>query len=219
MGRSWPKDAATQDHCGNGAHFNCSVWDASGTTNLFADPGRPDGFSDFGRHWVAGLLKNADAMTALVCPTVNCYRRLHGPWAPKRFAWGVDDRHATFRVKNMGDPALTWVENRVPSGLANPYLALAANIAAGLDGVLNRLEPPPPGGLEGGPRVLADLEDSLKALEASSVMREALGPDFVEYFCCLKREGEIKQLPKSDMAVEDDVEAFQEEVLMYGRLM
>jgi glutamine synthetase len=225
MGRTWPKDSVTRDHCGNGAHFNCSIWDAAGSTNLFVDTSKDDGVSDFLRHWVAGLLKNADAITALLNPTVNCYRRLHGPWAPSHAAWGIDDRYATFRVKNFGggsSSALTWLENRLPSGLANPYLALAANIAAGLDGVLNKLELPTAasgGGHEKGPRILSDLEESLKALEASTVMRAALGDEFVDYFCCLKREGDIKQLPKSDIAIEDDVEAFKEEVELYGRLM
>ena len=107
----------------------------------------------------------------------------------------------------------------MPSGLVNPYISLAANIAAGLDGVMNRLELPAAGRHEGSPRILSDLEEALKALEASQVMKDALGADFVEYYCCLKREGDIKQLPKSDVRVEDDVEAFKEEVEMYGRLM
>ena len=219
MARPWPKDAVTRDQCGNGAHFNCSVWDATATRNLFSDPTHGDGVSAFARHWVAGLLRNADAMTALLCPTVNCYRRLHGPWAPSHAAWGLDDRLATFRVKKSYENDDIYVENRMPSGLVNPYISLAANIAAGLDGVMNRLELPAAGRHEGSPRILSDLEEALKALEASQVMKDALGADFVEYYCCLKREGDIKQLPKSDVRVEDDVEAFKEEVEMYGRLM
>jgi glutamine synthetase len=129
----------------------------------------------------------------------------------------VDDRFTTLRVKNYG-PSAAYIENRVPSGVVNPYLALAANIAAGLDGVLNRLEPPaqgrdsPEAGL-----MLSTLEDSLKALESSTVMREALGSDFVDHYCCLKREGEIKQLPQSDMRVDNNVAAFSDELAMYGR--
>jgi glutamine synthetase len=220
MARPWPKDAVTRDMCGNGAHFNCSVWDATGATNLFADPTKDDGVSDFARHWVAGLLKHADALTALLCPTVNCYRRLQGPWAPSLAGWGFDDRHATFRIKKSYENDDIYVENRLPSGLANPYISLAANIAAGLDGVLNKLElPPAVNGGASGPRILSDLEAALQALEGSTAMREALGEDFVEYYCCLKREGDIKFLPKSDIRVEDDSEAFKEEVEMYGILM
>jgi glutamine synthetase len=220
MARPWPKDAVTRDMCGNGAHFNCSVWDADGRTNLFADPTKADGVSDFARHWVAGLMRHADALTALLCPTVNCYRRLRGPWAPSRAGWGFDDRHATFRIKKNYDTDDIFVENRLPSGLANPYIALAANIAAGLDGVLNQLElPPPAADGDGGPRILANLEEALQALEGSAAMREAFGADFVEYYCCLKREGDIKFLPRSDIRVEDDAAAFKEEVEMYGTLM
>jgi len=149
--------------------------------SLFSDPTRADGVSDFARHWVAGLLKNADAMTALLCPTVNCYRRLQGPWAPTHAAWGLDDRLATFRVKKSFENDDIYVENRMPSGLVNPYLSLAVNIAAGLDGVLNKLEPPPAGLRAGGPRILGDLEEALKALEASQVMKETLGEEFVAY--------------------------------------
>jgi glutamine synthetase len=201
----------------NGSHFNCSIWDAAGARNLFYDAAQPDNVSDFARHWVAGLLKNMNAMTALLCPTVNCYRRMHRERTPSINSWGVDNRYTTLRVKNYG-PSASYVENRVPSGLVNPYLALAANIAAGLDGVLNRLEPPaqgrnsPEAGL-----MLATLEEGLQALERSEVMREALGADFVAHYCCLKREGEIQELPLADMREEDNHDAFRDERDMYAR--
>ena len=67
---------------GSGAHFNHSIWDKEGKTNLFWDPSKPDNMSDFARHWIAGLVKHTYAMTAILCPTVNCYRRMHGTWAP-----------------------------------------------------------------------------------------------------------------------------------------
>ena len=75
MGRPFPKDQTTQEHCGNGTHFNHSLWNLSGSRNLFRDEGRPDNVSDLCRHWVAGLIKHVNAMTALLCPTVNCYRK------------------------------------------------------------------------------------------------------------------------------------------------
>ena len=67
---------------GSGAHFNHSIWDKDGKKNLFWDPSKHDKMSDFARHWMAGLVKHTYAMTAILCPTVNCYRRMHGVWAP-----------------------------------------------------------------------------------------------------------------------------------------
>ena len=217
MGRPFSNTKAPNYEAGNGAHVNHSLWDLSGEKNLFHDKTRPDKVSDLCRHWVAGLVKNIDAMTALVCPTVNCYRRLDGPWAPSVEAWGIDDRYSTIRVKNY-DKTATYVENRLPSGLVNSYLALAATIAAGMDGVINKLEPPPP--RQGGEKVKMPrtLEESLVALKSSTVMRDALGEDFVDWFCALKREGEISVLSNSDPKV-DDEQAFDQEMEIYGKFI
>eukprot|EP00088_Acartia_fossae_P038788 TRINITY_DN40257_c0_g1_i1.p1 TRINITY_DN40257_c0_g1~~TRINITY_DN40257_c0_g1_i1.p1 ORF type:complete len:445 (-),score=51.26 TRINITY_DN40257_c0_g1_i1:263-1597(-) len=216
MGRPFAKDEMNRNHCGNGAHFNHSLWNLAGSKNMFRDESKPDKVSDLARHWIAGLIKHVNAMTALLCPTVNCYRRMHGPWAPSIPSWGVDDRYSTFRMKNFGKTS-TYIENRIPSGLVNPYLALAVNIAAGLDGVLNQLTVPAQrNGVELS-SMPSTLEESLQALEQDKVLREALGEDFVTWFCALKREGEIKMLPKSDMTKEDDSQAFADEMEMYGR--
>lgn len=218
MSRPWPKNPETSLHCGNGAHFNHSLWSLDGAKNLFHDEGQPDQISQLARHWVAGLVKHTPALTALLCPTVNCYRRMYGPWAPSVPSWGVDDRYSTYRVKNFGRSA-TYVENRVPSGLVNPYLALAACVCAGLDGIVNRLEAPPQ--RQGGElqRVPATLQESLQALETDQVMRRGLGEAFVEWYCALKRQGEILMLPQSDMKVDDDAEAYKAEMEMYGYFM
>ena len=169
LGRPGAQLTPEQARYFNGSHFNCSVWDARGERNLFWDASKADKVSDFARHWVAGLMKHMHAMTAILCPTVNCYRRMHCKRTPSVNSWGVDDRYSTLRVKNYG-PRSAYIENRVPSGVVNPYLALAVNIAAGLDGVLNRLEPPAEG--RDGPDVslmLSTLEEGLQALESSQV--------------------------------------------------
>ena len=77
----------------NGGHFTHSVWDKSGR-NLFTDEktGATNSLSEFGYHWMAGLCKHAAALTALCCPTVNCYRRLNQPWGPSKTNWGFDNR-------------------------------------------------------------------------------------------------------------------------------
>ena len=92
MGRPRAQFNATDARFFNGSHFNCSVWDATGSRNLFYDAAAPDNVSAFARHWVAGLMKNMEAMTAILCPTVNCYRRMHRERTPSVNSWGVDNR-------------------------------------------------------------------------------------------------------------------------------
>ena len=88
-------------------------------------------------------MKHAGALTALCSPTVNCYRRLHSPWAADKEDWGLDDRFTSFRVKNYSKEA-TYVENRIPSGSCNPYVVLAATVAAGCSFVRSFVLFPPP---------------------------------------------------------------------------
>ena len=82
-------------------------------------------------------------LTALYCPSVNCYRRLNRCVAPGSGTWGYDDRTATMRVK-ASSPSATYMENRLPSSVANPYLVMAGTIAAGIDGINRKLKCPPP---------------------------------------------------------------------------
>lgn len=67
---------------GSGAHFNHSVWDKEKKVNIFYDESKPDRVAEFARHWVAGLVAHTVEMSAILCPTVNCYRRMYGAWAP-----------------------------------------------------------------------------------------------------------------------------------------
>lgn len=153
------------------------------------------------RHWIAGLLKHLKALTAICCPTVNCYRRLHIIPTPNRVDWGYDDRLATVRVKADGGPSGTYIENRLPASAANPYLVLAATVAAGVDGLVNRLECPPARRVDnakgdgGNESVLPNtLPEALAALEEDSVVVEALGKEFVTWFVRVKRELEVDRL-------------------------
>lgn len=203
----------------NGSHFNHSLWyqPTAGSTgnavptpksNAFHNPSNPDQLSNLGRHWLAGLLHHSVALTALCCPTVNCYRRLHTPWSPGAIEWGFDNRFAAFRVK-VGEPQDTYIENRIPSGAANPYLVLAATVAAGLDGVERGLEPPTEMQSVGKlPRFLAE---TLSALENNEVMKKALGERFISWFLTLKR-AEIQLLDGVDVLQqkEDDLEREKE---------
>jgi len=152
----------------NMQQFNHSLWSKQTKENVFSDPDKPDKLSAIAKHWIAGLIHHGDSLTALCCPTVNCYRMLHESYAPSRVNWGMDDRDAAFRVKNFS-PLETYIENRFPSGSANPYLILAATVAAGISGIKNKMECPPPRQDNEKP-VVKSLEQALAALEKDEVI-------------------------------------------------
>ncbi len=185
----------------NGLHFHFSLWDESGSKNLFASDdrtlefpdGSPDGgLSDDARHFLGGVLDHAMALTAVCAPTVNSYKRLvPGRWAPVNVAWGPDNRSTAIRIPpEFG--AGTRIEFRIPDSAANPYLALAATLAAGLDGLRNRTKPDPP--------TLANAYDeehdhlprtlwsAVDHLETNTVLRNTLGDTLIDEFVNLKRD-------------------------------
>jgi len=183
---------------GNGLHFNHSVWQTGTKENAFHDPADPEGLSQVARYWLAGLVKHATALTALCSPTVNCYRRLHNPWAPRTASWAIDDRLCSFRVKNNG-PSETYVESRLPSGAANPYIVLAATVAAGMSGIRNAYAPADPNVEDLLPKSFGA---ALVALEKNEVLTEALGEEFVRWFVSMKRQMEIDVLKNGDIEEE-----------------
>lgn len=152
--------------------------------------------NDLARHWLGGLMKHAPAMAALCAPTVNCYRRLHNPWAPSHGNWGLENRAQMIRLKQDG-PDGCYFENRLGCGSANPYLMLAATVAAGLDGLENKIEPPAPDTAEGCLELPKTLAEALDALEADEYMANALGAEFLAWFRALK-EAEIKAVEQQD---------------------
>ena len=85
-----------------GLHYNHSLWSTKSGDNAMYDQSQPGRLSDVCRWWVAGILKHSSALMALCCPTVNCYRRLGGCFAPTLVDWSIDDRNSTIRVKNYG---------------------------------------------------------------------------------------------------------------------
>lgn len=108
--------------------------------NLFHDPGRPEGLSMLFENWAEGLLQNLCDMTLLLLPNYNSYKRpLPGCFVGNSTTWSIEGRGTTLRVINF-DPQATRIENRLPGADANPYLVLAAHLAAGLDGLDRRLE-------------------------------------------------------------------------------
>jgi glutamine synthetase len=125
-------------------------------------------------------------MMVFYAPTINSYKRFEDlSWAPTRIAWSRDNRTAGFRVVGHG-PSLR-IECRIPGADANPYLAFAASVASGLDGIRNKIEPPPI--FEGDvyaartlPRVPYTLEHAVDLFEASEFAKAQFGPDVVEHY-------------------------------------
>ncbi|MCP2261443.1 glutamine synthetase [Streptoalloteichus tenebrarius] len=168
---------------GNSCHIHLSLRGADDEPVLAGD--RPHGFSPVMERFVAGLLACLPELTLLFAPNVNSYKRfVPGSFAPTAVAWGRDNRTCALRVVGHG-PSLR-VENRVPGGDVNPYLAVAAMIAAGLHGIERDMELPPPcdGNAYDGdaPRVPTTLAEAARLFGDSEVARAALGDDVVEHY-------------------------------------
>ena len=193
------------DSLGSALHYSHSLWsvrsndadDAEVNRNALYDPDTERGLSDVGHHWLAGLIRHGRALTALCSPTINCYRRLHEELAPFHGDWGVDDRSAMIRAKT-GNLKATYFESRLPSGSCNPYIGMAATVAAGLDGIVNKLECPAPRVSVSSPSAWSEklpesLSEALEALETDDVIRSALGDEFIRWFVQAK-QSEVDQM-------------------------
>jgi glutamine synthetase len=178
------------DRTGSGMHLHLSLW--SDGSSRFPDDGdgRGHGLSELAYRFLAGLLEHAPGMQAVLAPTVNSYKRTGATstrsgatWSPRRATWGGNDRTHLVRV-----PDGHRVELRGGDGAANPYLALAVALAAGLDGIDRQLEPD---SAEDRPELPPTLLHAVEALRADPVVGKALdaaGPGVAEYFAGLKRE-------------------------------
>jgi glutamine synthetase len=182
---------------GCSGHLHQSLSD--GSKNLFHDArGRHGGMSKLFESYLQGQLNNLLGMAPMIWPTINSYKRLvDGFWAPVKPTWGVDNRTATFRVL-PGSPKSTRLETRAPGADMNPYLATAAVLAAGLDGVEKGLKlttKPITGtnvGAEKIPRAPRTLIETTRIFRESEVARDWFGDDFVEHFAAT-REWEWRQ--------------------------
>ncbi len=173
----------------SGWHLHQSLRDRKSHANAFMDPVEP--LSATGRHYMAGLLAHARAAAAFSTPTLNGYKR-YRPFslAPDRAIWGRDNRGVMVRVLGgPGDPA-THLENRVGEPAANPYLYMASQVVAGLDGIERKLDPGPsadtPYEAEA-PLLPRSLGEALDALRGDTVLRAGLGDFFVDYYLKLKQ--------------------------------
>ncbi len=178
----------------SGWHLHQSLRRRGDGQNAFTPTAPSAPLSATGLAFLGGLLAHAPATAALATPTINGYKR-YRPYslAPDRVIWGRENRGAMLRViGGAGDPG-TRIENRIGEPAANPYLYFASQIHSGLDGIERRLDPGPPEDRpyeSGGPLLPRTLGEALAALRADTVLREALGAGFVDYFCRIK-EAEI----------------------------
>jgi glutamine synthetase len=201
------------DKAGSGCHLHFSLW--QGNRNCIPNPDHATGLSTVARQFMAGLLDHLPALMALTTPTPNSYRRLHPHcWAGAFRCWGPDNREAALRVPS--DPAHaspTHIELKTLDATANPYLALGAILAAGLDGITRKLELPEgitvdPSLLSAGAqaqsrveRLPTSLAEALSHLRQDSVLLNALGPKLAIAFLAV-RHAESITLSKLELSEE-----------------
>uniref|UniRef100_F6ZTP3 Lengsin n=1 Tax=Ornithorhynchus anatinus TaxID=9258 RepID=F6ZTP3_ORNAN len=173
-----------------------SLWDAGGRKNLFSSGPRAQQLTDIGKKWLSGLLLHSAALSGLMAPTVSCRKRYSGDEKELKecvnTTWGYNDNSCIYNIKCYGQRG-PQIQVRLGSATANPYLVLAATIAAGLDGIQREVS------VLGGPDDCPDLyqlkpsniplklEDALVALEEDKCIREALGDTFIQYFVAMKQ--------------------------------
>jgi len=169
---------------GNSCHVHMSLRGTDGSL-VFADDEDPRGMSQMFKHFLAGQISYMQELTLFYAPQINSYKRyVAGSFAPTAIAWGEDNRTLALRV--VGKGRAMRVENRVPGGDVNPYLATAAMIAAGIAGIEQKLEledvTPGNGYASDKPRVPATMVDARNLFAGSSLARSAFGDDVVDHY-------------------------------------
>jgi glutamine synthetase len=196
-----PKPFAEQ--AGNGAHVHFSLWRLSDGGNHFHDAHDRHGLSEAAYGFIGGVRAHLPALVALTAPTVNSYRRLQPRfWSSAYTAWGPDNREGAIRVPSRRrgrEVESTNLELKPSDPSCNPYLALGALLAAGLDGMERKLDPGPPTLVDpdtlseaeraerGIARLPRSLGEALDALERDEVLREALGEVLLREYLAVKR--------------------------------
>ena len=187
---------------GNGAHYHMSLWDTENNTNLFLDEKDENGLSKAAYWFMGGILKHAKAMALVADPIVNSYKRLIvGPprsgatWAPAYITYGGSNRTQMIRIPGPGR-----IENRSLDGASNPYLTMAVSLAAGLDGIENKIDPGSRNddnlyevpedelGTRGIELLPRSLKEAVDRFSEDEVVKNALGVDYANYYIQVKNE-------------------------------
>lgn len=187
---------------GNGCHYHLSLWSVETGRNLFLDESDHEGLSCAAYHFLGGVLNHAPALAAVTNPIVNSYKRLRrgtprsgATWTPNFITYGGSNRTQMIRIPGPGR-----IEFRASDGAANPYLATAALLAAGLDGIAQAIDPGPRNDdnlyevsveelkRRGIGHLPSSLPEALDAFEADPVVRGALGEAYSDYYLRVKRE-------------------------------
>lgn len=185
---------------GCSGHVHMSLLNRPGSTNLFYDDRKQDRMSGLMRNFIAGQLQLMPEFTAMICPTVNSYKRLvPGTWAPTNVTWGLDNRTTSLRAIPAG-PKGARVEYRLAGADGNPYLSIAAALASGLYGIEKKLPlgAPTANAYEAhdAPSLPRDLSGATAIFRSSALAREYFGEEFVEHFAAT-REWELRQFRKA----------------------
>ena len=195
------------DQAGSGAHIHLSLWGTDGSQhsgkNLFYDADQRGSLSQYGKHFIGGVLRHIRGLVAITCGSPNSYRRLLPHfWSSAFGAYGFDNREGAIRV-----PSVFWgreadsinLELKPADHSGNPYLAMGALIAAGIDGVQNHIDPGDPQEIDPGNyddaereqrgirRLPTSLDEALDELERDQVLMEALGPLLASSYIAVKR--------------------------------
>jgi glutamine synthetase len=197
--KPWP------DQAGNGAHLHWSLWDLAGERNLLYAPDDPFGLGPLGQQFVAGVLEHLPALVALTCPSVNSYHRLQPQsWSSAFTCYGPDNREAAVRICSRlqgAEMASTNLELKASDSSCNPYISLGGLIFAGLDGVQRGLVLNPQQSVAVDPATLSDdereargirrlpasLAEALHALQADSVLLDAMGDLLARSYLTVRR--------------------------------
>jgi glutamine synthetase len=192
----------------SGWHLHQSLVDKKGR-NVFV---APDGLSAAARHFLAGLLAHAGAAAAFATPTVNGYKRYRAySLAPDRVSWGRDNRGVMVRALGQPGDEATHLENRIGEPAANPYLYMASQIYAGLDGLARKLDPGPSADAPyetPAPLLPKHLGAAIAALRADDCFRAGFGSGFIDYYAHIK-DAELERYRK-EQGEQADVTAWEQ---------
>ena len=175
---------------GCSGHLHQSLWTDNGKTNAFVDLSSDDLMSPLMRSYIAGQIKALPDITSLVWPTINSYKRaVKGAWSPINATWGAENRTCAVRAITGPTPKATRLEFRVPAADMNPYISMAASLAAGLKGVAEGWTPPP--AVKGNaydadpkhaPLLPTSLEGAIRVTRASELATELVGDAFLDHY-------------------------------------